>query len=238
MLGVRVSSRLPSCWARLLVDELSADYFNQLQLFVEQERRQYEVYPAEDDVFAAFALTPPERVRVLLLGQDPYHDEGQAHGLCFSVQPGIKPPPSLVNIFRELRDDVGCSIPSHGWLESWARQGVLLLNTVLTVRAHTAHSHRGKGWEQFTDAVIQCVNQKREKVAFVLWGKPAQKKAKLIDGQRHTVLQAAHPSPLSAYRGFLGSRPFSTINQMLREQGEKEIEWCLTRAENSADGTD
>jgi uracil-DNA glycosylase len=222
-------SQLPSCWARLLANELSADYFDRLRLFVEDERRQHEVYPAEDEVFAAFALTPLDRVRVLLLGQDPYHGQGQAHGLCFSVRPGIKPPPSLVNIFRELHDDVGCSIPPHGCLESWARQGVLLLNTVLTVRAHTAHSHRGKGWEQFTDAVIQCVNEQREKVAFVLWGKPAQKKMRFIDSKRHFVIQAAHPSPLSAHRGFLGSRPFSAVNQVLCEQGEEAIDWCLAR---------
>jgi uracil-DNA glycosylase len=224
---VSVSSELPRGWARLLGDELSAGYFEQLQQFLEQERRQHEVYPPAEEVFAAFALTSYERVRVLLLGQDPYHDHGQAHGLCFSVRPGIKPPPSLVNIFRELHDDVGCRIPAHGCLESWARQGVLLLNSVLTVRSHDAHSHRGRGWERFTDAVIRRVNQKRREIAFVLWGKPAQTKKGLIDQQRHTVIQSAHPSPLSARRGFFGSRPFSAVNRMLRQQGEKEIDWCL-----------
>lgn len=228
-----LSSQLPPCWAGQLAEELSAEYFGQLQQFIEQERRQAQVFPPENDVFTAFALTPFDRVRVLLLGQDPYHDQGQAHGLCFSVPPGTKPPPSLVNIFRELHDDVGCPVPSHGCLEPWARQGVLLLNTVLTVRAHAAHSHRGRGWEQFTDAVIQCVNRKPGRVAFVLWGKPAQKKAKLIDGQRHTVIRAAHPSPLSAHRGFLGSRPFSAVNRMLREQGNREIDWCIPDVENS-----
>jgi uracil-DNA glycosylase len=216
-----------------LVDELSADYYRQLQEFIEQERSRYEVYPAEKDVFAAFALTPFDRVRVLLLGQDPYHDAGQAHGLCFSVPPGVKPPPSLVNIFRELRDDVGCIMPRHGCLEPWAKQGVLLLNTVLTVRAHHAHSHRGRGWETFTDAVIQSLNSQPRKIVFLLWGKPAQKKAKLVDGRHHSVIQAPHPSPLSAHRGFLGSRPFSTVNNILHDHDQNAIDWCLPPAKPS-----
>jgi uracil-DNA glycosylase len=185
------------------------------------------VYPPAKDVFAAFALTPFEEVRVLLLGQDPYHDHGQAHGLCFSVRPGVKPPPSLANIFKELHDDIECAIPDHGCLVSWARQGVLMLNVVLTVRAHQAHSHRGKGWETFTDAVIRKVNDKAAPVVFVLWGKPAQKKARLIDLQRHAIVAAAHPSPLSAHRGFFGSKPFSAVNQALVERDQQTVDWQI-----------
>jgi uracil-DNA glycosylase len=162
-----------------------------------------------------------------LLGQDPYHQPGQAHGLCFSVPVGVPPPPSLVNIFRELHDDIGCPILAHGHLQSWAQQGVLLLNTVLTVRADEPNSHRGRGWERFTDAVIRSVNDRQKPTVFVLWGKPAQEKAKLIDGARHAVIQAAHPSPLAAHRGFFGSRPFSAVNAALRRFGQPEIDWCL-----------
>jgi uracil-DNA glycosylase len=222
-----LNSAMPSSWASVLADELSADYFAELQTFLAAERQQHAVFPPEDEVFAAFTLTPYQRVRVLLLGQDPYHDAGQAHGLCFSVRPGVKTPPSLRNIYRELHDDLGCEIPNHGHLPQWANQGVLMLNTVLTVRAHQAHSHRKKGWERFTDAVIRKVNEKSQRVVFVLWGKPAQQKTRLIDTQRHAVVQSAHPSPLSARRGFLGSRPFSTINRMLREAGQAEIDWCI-----------
>lgn len=218
---------LPRSWARVLADELAAPYFRDLQAFVEQERRRYAVYPPPNDVFAALALTPYDRVRVLLLGQDPYHGEGQAHGLCFSVRPGVPPPPSLVNIFRELHDDLGCPIPGHGYLAAWARQGILLLNTVLTVRAGEAGSHRGQGWEQFTDAMIRRVNEKRDPVVFVLWGRPAQQKARWIDTRRHAIVTAAHPSPLSAHRGFLGTRPFSAINRALRSRGQPEVDWCL-----------
>jgi uracil-DNA glycosylase len=218
---------LPQSWARVLADELSASDFLELQAFVEQERRRHSVYPPAADVFAALAMTPYDRVRVLLLGQDPYHDEGQAHGLCFSVRPGVRPPPSLVNIFRELHDDLGCPIPKHGHLAAWARRGVLLLNTVLTVRAHAAGSHRGRGWEQFTDAVIRKVNEKPDPVVFVLWGNPAQQKIKWIDASRHAIVTAAHPSPLSARRGFFGSRPFSAVNQALRGWGQEELDWRL-----------
>ena len=173
-----------------------------------EERRTHTVFPPEPDVFNALKLTPYARTNVLLLGQDPYHDDGQAHGLCFSVRPGIKPPPSLVNMFKELRDDLGCSIPRHGYLASWAEQGVLMLNAVLTVRAHEPNSHKERGWETFTDAIIRAVNARPSPVVFVLWGAYAQKKAKLIDASRHPVLTAAHPSPLSAKK-FFGSRPFS-----------------------------
>lgn len=218
---------LPPCWQRELAEELTAPYFRELSAFVDDQRRVAEVYPPEEDVFAALKLTPFQQVRVLLLGQDPYHGEGQAHGLCFSVRPNIKPPPSLVNIFKELESDQDCPRPDHGCLIPWARQGVLLLNTVLTVRAVEPHSHKSQGWEKFTDAVLRKVSAKGARVVFVLWGNPAQKKLKLIDESRHAVVASAHPSPLSANRGFLGSRPFSQINQALREAGQAEIDWCL-----------
>lgn len=219
--------KLPPSWRRVLGDELSEPYFQDLQKFLRDERHRHTVYPPAKDVFAAFELTPFDKVRVLLLGQDPYHGDGQAHGLCFSVRQGIKPPPSLANIFKELHEDLGCEILDHGCLESWARQGVLMLNTVLTVRAHQANSHRGKGWEMFTDAVIRKVNGKRAAVVFVLWGGPAQKKARLIDLNRHALVQAAHPSPLSARRGFFGSKPFSAVNRELKSRGQKAIGWRI-----------
>jgi uracil-DNA glycosylase len=220
---------LPQSWAPVLRDELTAPYFLDLQAFVEQERQRHEVYPSPGDVFAALALTPYDQVRVLLLGQDPYHGEGQAHGLCFSVRPGVLPPPSLANIFQELHDDLDYPIPQHGHLAAWARRGALLLNTVLTVRAHEAGSHRGRGWEKFTDAVIRRVSERPDPVVFVLWGRPAQQKVKWIDVTRHAVVTAAHPSPLSAHRGFFGSRPFSAVNQALRSWGQAEFDWRLPR---------
>ncbi len=222
-----MSWNLPPSWSAVLAEEVHQPYFVQLRDFVENERRQFAVYPPAEDMFQAFALTPYSKLRVVLLGQDPYHDEGQAHGLCFSVPPGVSPPPSLKNIFRELRDDVGCPIPDHGCLSAWARRGVLLLNTVLTVRAHQPHSHQGKGWERFTDAVIQKVSRKRSPVVFVLWGRPAQQKRALIDTSRHAIIEAAHPSPLSANRGFFGSRPFSAVNRLLAERGRTPIDWQL-----------
>ena len=191
------------------------------------ERRAHSVFPPDAEVFHALEATPYEDVNVLLLGQDPYHDDGQAHGLCFSVRPGIKPPPSLVNIYKELQADVGFRIPNNGYLEPWARQGVLMLNAVLTVRAHTPNSHKDRGWETFTDAVIRKVNEKSDPVVFVLWGGYAQKKVKLVDTSRHTVIQSAHPSPLSARNGFFGSRPFSAINEALRRAGKPAIDWQL-----------
>ncbi len=217
---------LPADWRTILSDELDKPYFHRLQEFVAEERRTHTVFPPEEDVFNALRLTPYERTNVLLLGQDPYHDDGQAHGLCFSVRPGVKPPPSLVNMFKELRDDLGCTIPKHGYLAHWAEQGILLLNAVLTVRAHEPNSHKDKGWETFTDAIIRAVNAKPSPVVFVLWGAYAQKKAKLIDAARHTVLTAAHPSPLSAKK-FFGSRPFSAINNALRASGKPPIDWQL-----------
>jgi uracil-DNA glycosylase len=218
---------IPDSWQPLLEAETQKPYFFLLNNFLEKERAQYTVFPPEPEVFTALRLTPYEQVRVVILGQDPYHDNNQAHGLAFSVRPGIQPPPSLMNIFRELKSDVGYRIPNNGYLAPWAEQGVLLLNTVLTVRAHQANSHRGKGWETFTDRVIQVVSAKPEPVIFVLWGNPAQKKRALIDTPKNPILAAPHPSPLSANRGFFGSRPFSQINTLLRESGQPEIDWQL-----------
>ncbi|BAY35093.1 uracil-DNA glycosylase (plasmid) [Nostoc carneum NIES-2107] len=219
--------KLSPSWQTVLAEEFDKPYFSKLQNFLLAERQSYTIYPPEEQIFSAFELTPYENVNVFLLGQDPYHDQNQAHGLCFSVQPGIKPPPSLINIFKELKDDVGFEIPNHGYLVSWAKQGILMLNAVLTVRAHTPNSHKNQGWETFTDAVISKVNQKEDPVVFVLWGGYAQKKLKLIDTTRHTVIQSAHPSPLSARNGFFGSKPFSAINSALRSFGKPEIDWQI-----------
>ena len=221
------SLNLPGPWQALVGDELQKPYFRALQAFVAGERAAHQVFPPEDEVFTAFELCPPDQVKVLLLGQDPYHDDGQAHGLCFSVKPGVKPPPSLVNMYKELKDDVGCAPPRHGSLVRWAEQGVLMLNAVLTVRAHEPNSHKDKGWEKFTDAVIKAVSGGPRRVVFVLWGGYAKKKAKLIDGGRHVIVEGAHPSPLSARSGFFGSRPFSTINGHLEALGHEPIDWCL-----------
>jgi uracil-DNA glycosylase len=213
-------------WNPLLREEFEKPYWKQLQSFVEEERRNTTVYPAREHVFAALHTTPYADVKVLILGQDPYHGARQAHGLCFSVQRDVDPPPSLMNIFKELRDDLGVTLPTHGNLESWARRGVLLLNTTLTVRAGQAASHQGKGWETFTDQVIRVVNEKPF-VVFVLWGAHARKKKALIDTTRHIVIESAHPSPLSAHNGFFGSRPFSKVNAALRNAGFEEIDWSL-----------
>ncbi len=220
-----MSWELPESWSRVLDGEVRQPYFAELRQFVDGERQQYEVFPSAEDMFRALELTPFERVRVVLLGQDPYHDQGQAHGLCFSVRPGVRLPPSLANIFRELQNDCGCNIPEQGCLTAWAGQGVLMLNTVLTVRAHQPHSHRRQGWERFTDAVIRAVNGAPKPVVFMLWGGPARKKAALIDTDRHAIVQAAHPSPLSARRGFFGSQPFSSANRALQERGQPPIDW-------------
>jgi uracil-DNA glycosylase len=222
-----VREKLPASWQPVLADECEKAYFRKLEEFLAAERRASSIFPPEEDMFAALAHTPYDQVSVLLLGQDPYHDDGQAHGLCFSVRPGVKPPPSLVNIYNELKSDIGCGAPNHGHLVSWAKQGVLMLNAVLTVRAHTPNSHKDKGWEQFTDAIIRKVNEKDHPVVFVLWGGYAQKKAKLVDAKKHIVIQSAHPSPLSARNGFFGSKPFSTINSALRKAGRPEINWQL-----------
>ncbi len=213
-------------WNPLLRGEFEKPYWKQLQSFVEDERRRHTVYPSRENVFAALHATPYADVKVLILGQDPYHGPNQAHGLCFSVQRDVQPPPSLVNIFKELRDDLGIAIPPHGNLEAWARRGVLLLNTTLTVRAGQAASHQGKGWETFTDEVIRQVNEKPF-VVFVLWGAHARKKKTLINSARHAIVESAHPSPLSAHNGFFGSRPFSKINAALRDARLEEIDWSL-----------
>jgi uracil-DNA glycosylase len=217
---------LPRDWAQLLDAELSALWYAELLERVERERGAGSVYPPVDQVFAAFRLTPVEAVRVVLLGQDPYHRAGQAHGLAFSVQPGVKPPPSLANIYKELNADVGCQVPDTGCLEPWARQGVLLLNTALTVREGEAGSHAKLGWEKLTDAVIRQLSARPRHVVFVLWGAHARKKAALVDRARHTVVEGAHPSPLSAKLWF-GSRPFSKINEALVAHGQAAIDWQL-----------
>ncbi|HZP82658.1 MAG TPA: uracil-DNA glycosylase [Chthonomonadaceae bacterium] len=218
---------LPASWQPIVGEECNKPYFQQLQAFVAEERSKYAVFPPEPDVYNALNTTPYENVNVLLLGQDPYHDDGQAHGLCFSVRPGVKPPPSLINIFAELRSDLGCRVPNNGYLIPWAEQGILLLNAALTVRAHAPNSHKGKGWETFTDAIIRKVSEKESPVVFVFWGGYAQKKIPLIDTGRHTIIQSAHPSPLSARNGFFGSRPFSKINAALRAHGKPEIHWQI-----------
>jgi uracil-DNA glycosylase len=218
---------MQTTWRPILVNETKQEYWKTLMQFVADERRKYQVFPPDGDVFSALHLTPYDQVRVFVLGQDPYHDVGQAHGLCFSVKPSIPPPPSLVNIFKELHDDLGCKIPNNGCLIPWAKQGVLLLNAVLTVRAHQANSHKDKGWEKFTDAVLRAVNAKQERVIFVLWGAYARQKSGLIDLQRHVIIQSAHPSPLSASNGFFGSRPFSKINAALHAAGHAPIDWQI-----------
>ncbi len=214
-------------WNPLLADELSKPYWAELMTFVKNERAQHNVYPPEGEVFSALHFTPFAGVKALILGQDPYHGPGQAHGLCFSVRPGVDPPPSLANIHQELHADLGCAVPNHGSLEHWAHQGVLLLNATLTVRARRAASHQKKGWEIFTDRVIQVVNDKQERVVFILWGSSARQKRQMIDINRHVVIESPHPSPLSAHRGFFGSRPFSKTNAALRAAGRSPIDWCL-----------
>jgi uracil-DNA glycosylase len=218
---------LPKSWRPVLADELKQPYYEKLQTFLAEERAKYTVFPPEPEVFTALQLTPYEDANVFILGQDPYHNDNQAHGLAFSVRPGIPPPPSLLNIFKEMKTDVGARIPNNGYLAPWAEQGVLLLNAVLTVRAHQANSHKGRGWEKFTDAVIRAVSAKTDPVIFVLWGGYARKKVALIDASRHTIIESAHPSPLSARNGFFGSRPFSKINAALKAAGRPEVVWEL-----------
>lgn len=212
-------------WNPVLRTEFDKPYWAELQRFVAAERARTTVYPAHEDTFSALHRTPLAQVKVLILGQDPYHGPGQAHGLCFSVRPGVAQPPSLVNIFKELHADLGIEPPSHGSLQAWADAGVLLLNAVLTVRAGAAGSHAGKGWERFTDEVIATVNAKTEPVVFILWGAYARKKKALIDTSRHTIIESAHPSPLSAHNGFFGSRPFSRANAALVAAGREPVDW-------------
>ncbi|NTX06467.1 MULTISPECIES: uracil-DNA glycosylase [Myxococcus] len=224
-----LQDKLPKDWKQALKAALDSPSFQELERFVAKERQEATVFPSEEDLFSAFRLTPYADVRVLLLGQDPYHGPGQAHGLAFSVKPGVPSPPSLVNIFKELEADVKVPRPKDGSLIAWAEQGVLLLNAVLTVRQAEPNSHAGHGWEAFTDAVIRAVSEKTEPVVFLLWGKYAQKKKKLIDATRHVVIEGTHPSPLSASSGFFGSRPFSAVNQALESKGRPPIDWRLTR---------
>jgi uracil-DNA glycosylase len=217
---------IPESWRDALAAAVAAPSYQRLEAFLETERREHTTFPPEADVFAALDRTAYDAVRVVVVGQDPYHDDGQAHGLAFSVRPGVKLPPSLRNIFQERQADVGCPISKDGSLIGWADQGVLLLNTVLTVRAHEAGSHRGKGWEPFTDSVIRAVGERQQPAVFVLWGAPAQAKQALIDTARHQIVASPHPSPLSARRGFFGSAPFSQINAALTRFGHAPIDWC------------
>ncbi|HEX7973392.1 MAG TPA: uracil-DNA glycosylase [Anaerolineales bacterium] len=218
---------LPPSWRSVIGEEPEKPYYQKLSQFIARERERYTIYPPEPEIFSALQITSYDHVNVLLLGQDPYHDNNQAHGLCFSVRPGIPPPPSLVNIFKELHDDVGFQIPNNGYLVPWAEQGILMLNAVLTVRAHQPNSHQGKGWEIFTDTIIRAVSAKSSPVVFILWGGYAKKKAQLIDTHRHVIIHSAHPSPLSVRRGFFGSRPFSKTNAALRAAGKPEINWQI-----------
>lgn len=218
---------LEPSWLAVLEDSFRTPSMLALRAFLVEEKRRHAVYPPGKEIFNAFWLTPFDRVRVVILGQDPYHGPGQAHGLCFSVKRGVEPPPSLVNIFQEIQRELGVPPPHHGELTHWAKQGVLLLNTVLTVRAHEAASHAGKGWEPFTDRVISELNQRREGLVFVLWGSKAAAKQPMIDGRRHLVLTSPHPSPLSAHRGFFGNGHFQAIQDHLKARGETPIDWSL-----------
>ena len=214
-------------WLEALKDDYKKDYYKQLFEKVNEEYRTRLIFPPANDIFNAFHLTPLKDVKVVILGQDPYHGNNQAHGLCFSVKPEVEIPPSLVNIYKELHDDLGCTIPDHGYLVKWATQGVLMLNTVLTVRAHQANSHRGIGWEEFTDAAIRVLNTQDRPIVFILWGRPAQMKKAMLNNPKHLILEAPHPSPLSSYRGFFGSRPFSKTNQFLEANGVEPIDWQI-----------
>ncbi|MCI8334053.1 MAG: uracil-DNA glycosylase [Lachnospiraceae bacterium] len=214
-------------WLEPLTPEFQKPYYAELFRFVKNEYAARKIFPPADDIFNAFHLTPLHAVKVVILGQDPYHNNGQAHGLCFSVKPDVDIPPSLVNIYQELHDDLGCYVPNNGYLTKWASQGVLMLNTVLTVRAHQANSHRGMGWEEFTDAAIRILDEQDRPMVFILWGSPAQKKEKMLHNPKHLILKAPHPSPLSAYRGFFGSKPFSRTNDFLKENGLEPIDWQI-----------
>lgn len=218
---------LENDWMQALQGEFHKPYYKELYQFVRNEYNTTVVFPPADDIFNAFHLTPLHEVKVVIIGQDPYHNVGQAHGLCFSVKPDVDIPPSLVNIYQELHDDLGCYIPNNGYLVKWAKQGVLMLNTVLTVRAHQANSHHGKGWEEFTDAAIRTLNEQDRPIVFILWGRPAQMKKSMLTNPHHLILEAPHPSPLSAYRGFFGSKPFSKTNQFLEAHGETPIDWQI-----------
>lgn len=214
-------------WLSVMEAEFKKPYYLKLYKFVSSEYGTTKCFPPANELYSAFNLTPLSKVKVVILGQDPYHNDGQAHGLCFSVKPNVDIPPSLVNIYQELRDDLGCYVPNNGYLVKWAQQGVLLLNTVLTVRAHQAFSHRGQGWEEFTDAAIRGLNEQDRPIVFILWGKPAQSKKSMLNNPKHLILEAPHPSPLSAYRGFFGSKPFSKTNDFLIANGREPIDWQI-----------
>ncbi|MBQ9992937.1 MAG: uracil-DNA glycosylase [Firmicutes bacterium] len=220
--------KISNDWLPAIGGEFEKEYYIKLRQFLIQEYRTRRIYPKADDIFNAFHLTPLNKVKVLILGQDPYHNEFQAHGLCFSVMPEQKDiPPSLQNIYKELHSDLGCYIPNNGYLQKWAEQGVLLLNTVLTVRAHQANSHKGLGWENFTDAVIKAINELDRPIVAILWGRPAQTKKELLTNPKHLILEAPHPSPLSASRGFFGCRHFSKTNEFLQSHGMEPIDWQI-----------
>lgn len=221
-----IDPKIDSSWKEVLMPEFQSEYFAKLKNFlVEEKNKKTIIYPPGQLIFNAFNRTPFNNVKVVIIGQDPYHGPGQAHGLCFSVPQGIKPPPSLVNIFKELQQDCGITLPNHGNLEKWADQGVMLLNATLTVKAHNAGSHQGKGWEQFTDSVIETISNKKEGIIFILWGNYAKAKESLIDTSKHHILKAAHPSPFSAYNGFFGCKHFSQTNALLKQMGHSEIDW-------------
>ena len=208
-------------------EEFKKPYYAELYKKVQEEYKETQIFPPADDIFNAFHFTPLSEVKVVIIGQDPYHNVGQAHGLCFSVKPDVDIPPSLVNIYKELKEDLGCYIPDNGYLEKWAKQGVLMLNSVLTVRAHQANSHQGMGWEKFTDAVIRAVNEQDRPIVYMLWGRPAQNKAKSVNNPKHLLLKAPHPSPLSAHRGFFGCKHFSQANEYLKKNGLEPIDWQI-----------
>lgn len=214
-------------WDQVLDGEFDKEYYRELRQFLIREYQANTIYPDMHDIYNALKYTPYEKVKVVILGQDPYHEPGQAHGMSFSVMKGIKQPPSLVNIFKEIKDDLGFDPPDHGYLLKWAEEGVLLLNTCLTVRAHQANSHKGKGWETFTDRVIQLLNERQEPIVFILWGANARSKKTLITGRQHMILESVHPSPLSAYNGFFGEKYFSKANDFLKYHGEEPVDWQL-----------
>ena len=221
-------------WSRIIGEEFNKEYYLKLRENLIMQYRSHEIYPAAEDIFNAFHFTPIANVKVLLVGQDPYHEPGQAHGLSFSVTPEEKTPPSLANIYKELATDLGCYIPNNGYLKKWAEQGVLLLNTVLTVRAHQANSHQGLGWENFTDAVLRAVNKIERPIVIFLWGKPAQQKQQLLNNPKHLILQAPHPSPLSAYRGFFGCKHFSKANEFFSQHNIEAIDWQIEDISNDS----
>ena len=223
----RKMAAISNDWLAPLTPEFAKPYYKELYKKVKDEYANHVIFPPSNEVFSAFELTPLADVKVVILGQDPYHNVGQAHGLCFSVKPDVEIPPSLVNIYKELHDDLGCYIPNNGYLVKWAKQGVLMLNTVLTVRAHQANSHRGIGWEEFTNAAIRVLNEQDRPIVFILWGSPAQRKKEMLNNPKHLILEAPHPSPLSAYRGFFGCKHFSKANEFLKEHGMEPIDWQI-----------